>query len=111
MKIDIAEQIKVNDQIMLHLNTAIDEIKTSDLPCRRLRTCSAWVFETENYYVLKSYNTFIACIHKSSDILFDGLRIVYGYTSTSGQHIRKFSKDYGKAQYGVTHIMTGGAFE
>ena len=63
-----------------------------------------------NYYVLKSYNTFIACIHKSSDILFDGLRIVYGYTSTSGQHIRKFSKDYGKAKYGVTHIMTGRCF-
>lgn len=107
MKNNIAEQIKVNDQIMLHLNTAIDEIKTSDLQCRRLRTCSAWVFETENYYVLKSYNTFIACIHKSSDVLFDALRIVYDFTTTSCQHIRKFAVDYGKASYGTMRKMIG----
>lgn len=110
MKIDIATQSQMNEQILLHLNAAIDELKTSLFPCRRLRTCSAWVYETKNYYILKSYDTFVACIHKSSDILFDGLRIVYGYTSTSGQHIRKFSKDYGKAQYGVTHIITGWCF-
>lgn len=111
MKIDIATQSQMNEQIILHLNAAMDELKTSLFPCRRLRTCSAWVYETEHYYILKSYDTVVACIHKESDTLFDGLRLVYGYTLTSGQHIRKFSKDYGKAQYGVTHIMTGWCFE
>lgn len=110
MIIDIATQIEINEQILLHLEAAVDEMKSSNAPCIRLRTCSAWVYETEHYYILKSYDTFVACIHKESDTLFDGLRIVYGYTSTSGQHIRKFSKDYGKAQYGVTHIMTGWCF-
>ncbi len=107
MKIDIATQIKMNDQIILHLNAAIDEIKFYGAPCRRLRTCSAWVFETKNYYVLKSYDTFVACIHKESDTLFDALRIVYDFTTTSCQHIRKFAVDYGTASYGTMRKMMG----
>ena len=61
---------------------------------KRLRSCSAIVFETEHYFILMSYHTPIAVIDKTVDVLYDVLRYVYGYTATSAQHISKFEKDY-----------------
>ena len=60
----------------------------------RLRTCSAYVYETVGYYVLCSYNTNVAFIRKADGTCFDVLRLVYGYTNTSAQHIAKFRHDY-----------------
>lgn len=71
----------------------------------RLRSCSAWVYETTNYYFLRSYNTIIACIEKTTDTCYDVLRMVYGYTSTSAQHIAKFRRDYGSGKWGCVHEM------
>ena len=73
---------------------------------KQLRSCQAYVMETENYYVLKSYNTIIACINKSNDALYDFLRGVYGYTSTSAQHISKFNKDYCKGKWNCAETYT-----
>ena len=56
----------------------------------RLRTCSAVVYESATAYYLRSYDTLIAWIDKESDTLYDALRLVYGYTATSAQHISKF---------------------
>ena len=67
---------------------------------KRLRSCSADVSETDNFYILRSYNTLIAFIDKRTDTLYDVLRFVYGYTSTSAQHISKFKHDYGYGQWG-----------
>lgn len=76
-------------------NAAFNELDAQQKPVyHRLRSCTAWVFETENFYVLKSYNTFIAAIDKRSNTCVDVLRDVYGYTSTSSQHIAKFFSDY-----------------
>lgn len=61
---------------------------------KRLRSCTATVYETDNYYILKSYNSFIACIDKAVNVLYDALRYEYGYTATSAHHISKFAKDY-----------------
>lgn len=61
----------------------------------RLRKCTAWVYESENFYSLRSYNTTVACIDKRTKICYDFLRMVYGFTSTSSQHISKFWHDYG----------------
>ena len=61
----------------------------------RLRSCNAYVFESENFYFLRSYNTVVACIDKTTGQKYDFLRLVYGYTSTSAQHIAKFFHDYG----------------
>ena len=71
----------------------------------RLRKCTAWVLETDNFYFLRSYNTIVAVIEKSSDCLSDVLRKVYRYTATSAQHIRKFEKDYGKAKWGCHGVF------
>lgn len=70
---------------------------------KRLRSCSAYVFENDNYYVLRSYNTIIAIIDKATDTMYDFLRLVYGYTSTSAQHIAKFRHDYGAGKWGCEH--------
>ena len=60
----------------------------------RLRTCSASVYETPDYIVLRSYSTIVAYINKNTREFFDALRYVYGYTATSAQHISKFRNDY-----------------
>ena len=73
---------------------------------KRLRTCSAVVFETEHYYILQSYRTPIAVIAKSTDTLYDVLRYVYVYTSTSAQHISKFEKDYCRGTWGGEMRLT-----
>ena len=61
---------------------------------KRLRTTKSFVYETASYYVLRSYNSFVAFIRKSDGTCFDILRAVYGYTATSAQHIAKFRHDY-----------------
>lgn len=62
----------------------------------RLRTCFAMVYENERYIYLRSYNTIIAFIDKEDGRLYDVLRLVYGFTATSAQHIAKFKQDYFK---------------
>lgn len=80
---------------------AMEEFHNSareNITLNRLRSCTAWVYETDNYYILKSYNTFIACVDKSTGVTYDALRYAYGYTSTSAQHISKFTHDYGNGK-------------
>lgn len=84
-----------NITAMAIFNSACNELDAMhEYNYKRLRSCTAWVFETENFYVLKSYDTFIATIDKRSNVCVDVLRNVYGYTSTSAQHIVKFFSDY-----------------
>ena len=117
-----SEQIKINEIAMDVFEKAWNELPKiafsymSDRQMRkagakRLLSCSAWVWETENYYVLQSYNTFIACIDKNTDICYDVLRLVYGYTSTSGQHVVKFRKSktfggYSSAKWSCEEVYT-----
>ena len=74
---------------------------------KRLNHCIAYVFETPHWYILKSYETYIAVIEKDTDTLYDCLRLVYGYTSTSCQHISKFKHIYGKGKWGVAEEVIG----
>lgn len=92
-------QKNVNDLCIIAYNQALTELN-STTPSKKLRYCAARVYETKNYYLLKSYNTFIACIDKKTNTLYDCLRIVYGYTSTSAHHISKFNYDYKAGKYG-----------
>ena len=95
------EQLVINNICMDMLDNVNTEITTQGglKNWKRLRSCSAEVSETENYYVLRSYNTLVAFIDKRTDELYDVLRFVYGYTATSAQHIAKFEKDYCKGQW------------
>ena len=67
-------------------------------PWKRLRSCSADVLETPSFFILRSYNTVVAVIDKDTGSTWDVLRMVYGYTTTSAQHIAKFSNDYGNGK-------------
>lgn len=102
------EQRIINDSILREWEKAKQELERgSEYTIHRLRSCSAEVLTTEHYHFLKSYNTIIyntiiAFIDKNTDTCYDVLRYVYGYTSTSGQHIAKFSHDYGHGKWGCT---------
>lgn len=72
----------------------------------KLRSCSASVWETNRFVILKSYYTNVAFIDKNSDTLYDVLRYVYGYTATSSQHIAKFNHDYGYGMWGCNDRLT-----
>ena len=89
-----SEQFKVNNEVL----NALFEFESHEqflINKVRLNKCRAYIGETENYYLLVSYNTFVAFIDKRTNICYDILRLVYGYTSTSAQHIAKFRNAYG----------------
>ena len=94
-------QLLINEKCITALNEVNNEISFNGMQLvGRLRTCSAYVYETNGYYILKSYNTIVAFINKENDTLYDVLRYVYGYTSTSAQHISKFNEDYCVGSWG-----------
>lgn len=101
-----SEQEFVNALCETAFGNAMHEFDEWSSDCGRLRTCTASVFETEHYYLLKSYSTFVAVINKKTDACFDVLRMVYGYTATSAQHIAKFRHDFGSGKWGCETVYT-----
>lgn len=101
--------MKKSEQI--YINCEVKEVYADLIQCidyhgarliDRLRTCNAEVYETYGYTYLKSYNTIVAAIGHEDNMCYDFLRMVYGYTPTSAQHIFKFMHDYysyGKKTY------------
>lgn len=87
------EQLIINDYCERELPYVEAEL-ADVVSVKRLRTCKAYVYETNSYYILKSYSTVVAFIRKKDFECFDILRNVYGYTATSAQHIAKFRNDY-----------------
>ena len=88
-------QIRENVNAMQLFNDAKAEAAASGTsePIR-LRSCNAVVYATKNYFILRSYWTEVAVIHRNSGEGADVLRRVYGYTATTAQHIRKFFQYY-----------------
>ena len=107
-----SEQLAINEQVL----TLVNNFNTTNNYTgnfKRLRSCSAEVapvMDAETgelmYYVLRSYRTIVAAIDVRTDTLYDFLRYVYRYTSTSAQHIAKFSQDYGMGKWGCTNRVT-----
>ena len=76
--------------------------------CERIRTlyyCNAEIWEYKGFLALVSYKTPIAVYTPDNATLYDCLRIVYGYTSTSAQHISKFSKWLAENNYPVKEFV------
>lgn len=68
---------------------------------RKLRSCSAKIADVLDAKtgdllgsILQSYNTVVAYADANGTV-YDFLRLVYGYTTTSAQHIAKFAHDIG----------------
>ena len=89
------QQNTINNYVLKNYDVFKDTIGNDFLNWKKLRSCSASVAETDDFFILKSYNTIVAFINKHTGQKFDILRWVYGYTSTSAQHIAKFFQDYG----------------
>ena len=85
-------------EINAEIEQAINDFNNRENPSVgewvRLRNCQAWVIVRDEFYVLKSYHTIIAFIDTKNGTLYDFLRMVYGYSSTSSCHIAKFAHDY-----------------
>ena len=90
-----SEQIEINKQIEEAIFEINENIEAFGVEYKeRLRTCNARVYHTPFYLILESYNTYVAAIDLRTRTLYDFLRLIYGYASTSAQHIAKFSDDY-----------------
>ena len=90
------QQRNTNRAALNVFNRAMSEyMKAARVKTSRLRSCSAAVVETENYYLLLSYRKWIGAISKKTGVGVDVLRHEYGYTSTSAQHLSKFFRDNG----------------
>ena len=94
----------INDACVAYYDAAMYEceqmLRAPDkpLPWKRLRSCRAQVLETPGFFILKSYNTVVAVIDKYTASTWDVLRMAYGYTATSAQHVAKFAADYGNGK-------------
>lgn len=75
--------------------TKNDRLQWFRLPTERLYSCNAYTYRVNNLVFLQSYRTIIAVIDLNTDTCYDWLRLVYGYTATSAQHISKFMNKYG----------------
>ena len=107
MRLNKKAQVEANKEVLEALDRYNDEVKGTVLRHgTRLRTCQACVYETPSFYVLQSYNTVVAIIEKRTDICYDFLRYVYGYTNTSERHISKFDKDYARGAWGCKERVT-----
>ena len=100
----IAQQERNNiiGQAVVYFNEYMTSLPAFE-SVKRLRSCSAEVITTEKYFILRSYKTTVAFIQRDTDTLYDVLRLVYGYTHTSAQHINKFEKDYCKGKWNCAH--------
>ena len=70
----------------------------------KLYSCNAWIWEFQGILVLVSYDTPIA-VYAYNCSLYDCLRVVYGYTATSSQHICKFIKWLDENNYPVNYAV------
>ena len=71
----------------------------------KLYSCNAEIWECMGILALVSYGTPIALFTADDGSLYDCLRVVYGYTATSSQHISKFKKWLSEKKYNVKYAV------
>lgn len=70
----------------------------------KLYSCNAEIWECMGILALVSYGTPIA-VYTDDGSLYDCLRVVYGYTATSAQHISKFKKWLSENKYPMLYSV------
>lgn len=98
------EQNQINtavENVLQSVQRFEDDSSYRIVNARKLRSCSAKVADVVDSKtgallgtVLQSYNTVVAYADAHGTV-YDFLRLVYGYTVTSAQHITKFAHDVG----------------
>lgn len=91
------EQLKINIRVEEIVDIISGEMWADNTQhIGQLRTCNAHVYRVGKNYLLKSYNTWVAAIfqEEAGPVFIDFLRLIYGHTNTSAQHIAKFKHDF-----------------
>ena len=95
------EQIEVNSYVENIVNDINALLRTkSPVAWYGLYSCKADWAIVGDWMLLRSYTTIVAAYNRETDEFFDFLRLVYGYTATSAQHIAKF-RDYCRSVSGM----------
>lgn len=86
------EQVEINNYVENTVNDINALLRTYDAPIKwyQLYRCSADTCAVGDWILLRSYSTIVAAYNVNTGEMFDFLRLVYGYTATSAQHIAKF---------------------
>ena len=88
----IIHKSEANRALYSNIECILCEVFNNGERISRLYSCNAEIWEYNGFLALVSYKTPIAVYAPDNATLYDCLRIVYGYTSTSAHHISKFSK-------------------
>lgn len=96
------EQIEINTYVENIVNDINALLRTEkQIQWKQLYHCSAGTCIVKgDWILLRSYSTIVAAYNIYNAELFDFLRLVYGYTSTSAQHIAKF-RNYCRDEFGI----------
>lgn len=99
-------QASINRFCLKAFNNAMEQYNAmlsngEKIKCVPLAQCNARVYETNDYYILQSYRTFVACVSKRTGSCYNLLRYTYKYTSTSTQHIWKFYRKYADTYFEI----------
>lgn len=99
------EQAAINKAVLAQKEKCYFELSKKFIDSKFWKVKNTAIYETENYYILKHYETFIACIEKDSKNGYDFLRtqqfkmktyygtITSNYSNTSARAISKFFKE------------------
>lgn len=71
----------------------------------KLYSCKAEMRVFNGIIVLVSYETPVAVYTSCDETLYDCLRVVYGYTATSAQHISRFKKWLAENNYPIQNAV------
>ena len=90
------QQLEINDSALELWHHAIVEYRKQlrTVKKHKLRHCDAKVYETDNYFILQSFETLVAAIEKTTNEATDVLRYVYGFTRCSTRQISYFLNDF-----------------
>lgn len=88
-------QVKINREVLSSWEQAKKVWNTipDGVTVTRIDYCKCGYVRCGSYIFLISYNTLVAYI-QGDGVLFDILRLVYGYTATSAKHIAKFRNKF-----------------
>lgn len=99
-----SEQIAINERCIEHEFFANNQLNLVQNPnWKQIRKCQAWYTTTDDYYILKSYNTIVAAIFKPTKVCYNFMRHSFDFTTladsnnpgfTTTQHVHKFMKEY-----------------
>lgn len=98
------EQMKINAICVAYSKLAAADGERWHSDFVRLNKSSAATCRTNDFEVLRSYNTIVALYHIKTGLLVDILRREYVYTATSTQHIAKF-RNLMRDRYGTCEMI------